>query len=87
MEQAKKPLAVAELTEIAAAMRAAGIAEYTTPDGAVIKLGPAPAAARQKPVAELETRVEVANRQRSVEEILYAAGTGKKIRKLSDDAQ
>lgn len=73
MAAAHEPLGPAELKALAAAMREAGVSEFTTSSGATIKLGPSPAGEQPKRevVPEAMARLQ--------EKYLYAAGTGCRI--------
>lgn len=77
MAATRERLGPAELTALASAMRAAGIAEYTTPEGAVIKLGPPPATAPVR--TELDSEASLLRRARAEEKLMYAAGSGCRI--------
>lgn len=77
MAPSREPLGPAELTALASAMRAAGIAEYTTPEGAVIKLGPPPATVPSRD--EIDGDAFNLRRARAAEKLMYAAGTGCRI--------
>ena len=78
MAQAHRSIDPAELIALASAMREAGISEFTTPEGAVIKLGPPPA----KNIASGKDVNEAINlaRARRQEATLYAASTGCSIK-------
>lgn len=73
MAASHEPLGPAELKALAAAMREAGISEFTTASGATIKLGPAPVGEQPK------RDVVPEDMARLHEKYLYAAGTGCRI--------